>query len=124
MCIISSRVNTAYSLGICPDYLEFQKNKELDLDGEKYLKPFQEKGIIKNVNYKKFTLTLVLEKNGKKTREVKIEGVDKLQCLFLLIKLEIGMGTCQQDCACQQHCDLQCCIVRKLVGNLKGRKKK
>jgi len=118
MCLVS-KSNIAYSIGICPQFLDFVRNKRsLYHDHPSMLegsfKSFQERGVIKNVNYEKFTLTLILKKDGGTTKEVEIEGVDRLQCLFLLENLEeVTANRCQQPCR-----ELPCCIVKKLTTKL------
>jgi len=118
MCLVS-KSNVAYSIGICPQFLDFvSKKRNLYQDHPSMLegsfRSFQERGVIKNVNYEKFTLTLILKKDGKTTKEVEVEGVDRLQCLFLLENLEgMTVNGCQQPC-----CELPCCILKKLTAIL------
>ena len=110
MCLVS-KSNVAYSIGICPQFLDFvSKKRNLYQDHPSMLegsfRSFQERGVIKNVNYEKFTLTLILKKDGGTTKEVEIEGVDRLQCLFLLELF-------QQKHFYQKMKATQCIIIQK-----------
>lgn len=116
--ILSTKSNFCYSIGICPEFINFAKGKR-KLYGENYpirlesdLKTLEEKGLVKNADCKKnqFTLTLVLKKRGQVIKEVEIEAVDQLQCLFFISQLEeMSDRGCKQPC-----CELPCCILKRL----------
>lgn len=117
MCIVNR--NRAFSLGICPEFKKFLGVKrnlydENPLMLEKDLKSLEERGIIKVVDCKKSTLTLIFKKEGQTIKEVEIEGVDHLQCMFFISNIDMMTENgCRQPC-----CDLSCCIVKQLTAKL------
>lgn len=116
--ILSKKSNICYSIGVCPEFLLFIKGKRRVYEEnsspqlENELKSLEERGVIKDVNCKQnqFTLTLLLKKNGQTAKEVEIEGVDSLQCLFFISQLEnMSERGCRQPC-----CELPCCVLKRL----------
>lgn len=106
-----------YGIGICPELKEFlTRNRsvyENPLKLEEDFKSFEEKGIVRFIDCKKnqYTLTLILRKDGQAIKEVEIEGVDHLHCLFFISQMEeMTDKGCRQPC-----CELSCCILKKLT---------
>jgi len=120
MFIVSKPKSEAYSIGVCPEFLNFvsfnHNLRENKTPVEMAFKRFEEKGLVREVDLSKKepTLTLILKEDGKVVKEVELE-VDHLQCIFLLSHLEEGMTEkgCRQPC-----CELPCCIVKKLTAKL------
>ncbi|KKR45757.1 MAG: hypothetical protein UT90_C0002G0041 [Parcubacteria group bacterium GW2011_GWA1_40_21] len=109
-----------YCIGVCPELKEFLiRNRgvyENPLRLEEDLKSLEQKGVIRVIDCKKnqYALTLILKKDGRTIKEVEIEGVDHLHCLFFVSQME-GMteNGCRQPC-----CELACCVVKKLTAKL------
>lgn len=111
MSILSVRSNNLFSIGNCPECSAFceKRRRRYDQDPtllDKEFKQIEERGIVK-VN--KSTLTLILKDGDKKIKEVEIEGVDRLQCLFFISHLLEDKYGCNND-----ECELSCCVVDRL----------
>lgn len=111
----------AFSVGICPEFIKYLGVKRNLYDEnpsmlERDLKSLEERGIIKVIDCKKnqCTLTLILKKDGQVIKEVEIEGVDHLQCMFLISNIDMMTENgCRQPC-----CELTCCVLKKLTAKL------
>ena len=113
MSILSTRSNNLFSIGNCPECLMFceQKKRLYEQDPtamDRDLKQLEDRGVVRvNSNKKELTLTLIMKKGEQKIREVEIEGVDHLQCLFFISHME---GLAKNGCSCE----LSCCVLNRL----------